>query len=142
MSIASAVYHPALRRDLGLRYSGPMTLVELLATYRGLFYAGQSWYANEAFLRTLPNEREPRTPTRISHLGKVPRTSKGLPLAVDLANAYVRDPMNDIWDGYLWCRDRDSQGQRVFVGGLANGHGFELHRHLHITDRFGVPSWG
>ncbi len=119
----------------------PLTLIELLAKHRGLFYS-QSWYKDEAFLRTLPNERDPRTPTRVTHLGKVPPASKNLPLAVDLANAYVRDPMAEIWDGYLWCRDKDRHGQRVFVGGLANGHGFEIHRHIHITERFGVPSWG
>ncbi len=120
----------------------PMTLVELLATYRGLFYSQQSWYRDEAFMRTLPNEREPRTPTHVVKAGKVPRTSKGLPLAVDLANAYVRDPMAEIWDGYLWCRDKDRIGQRIFVGGLAEGKGFQLHRHLHITERWGTPSWG
>jgi hypothetical protein len=118
----------------------PMTLLELLATFRGLFYA-QHWYANEAFLRTLPNEARPQSPTRVYRRGKVPASSRGLPLAVDLANAYVRDPANSIWDGFLWCRDIDSLGQRVFVGGVAQGRGMQIHRHLHLTSDWGTPLW-
>ncbi len=118
----------------------PLTLIELMAAHPSLFYR-QAWYAHEAFLRALPNERTPRTPKKIIGRGAVPFSSKGLPLAVDLANAYVRDPLNPIWDDYIWTRDTDAQGQRVYVGGCANGHAFEIHRHIHISDRFGIPQW-
>jgi hypothetical protein len=71
--------------------------------------------------------------------GEVPTSGKGLPLAVDLAHAYVNDPTNEIWRYKLWCRDVDHEGQRVYV--TDNGKGLEVHRHLHLTDDFACPSW-
>ncbi len=117
-----------------------MTLVELIAANRSLFYH-QAWYNGEAFTRTLPNESRWLAPTRVIGRGAVPSSSKGLHLAVDLAHAYVRDPMNTAWDGWLWARDVDQHGQRIFVGGLAQGHGFQIHRHLQITSDWGTPRW-
>ncbi len=117
-----------------------MNLLEIIAAHRSLFYP-QSWMLGEAFMRTLPNESHWIAPTRVIGKGAVPSSGKGLHLAVDLAHAYVREPLAPIWDDYLWCRDVDSQGQRIFLGGCANGHGLEIHRHLHISERFGVPRW-
>ena len=48
-------------------------------------------------------------------------------------------PDDAIWHRYLWTRDYDAQGQRVYVGGTDNGHGLEIHRHLHLDERFAVP---
>ncbi len=117
-----------------------MSLIELMAKHPALFYR-QAWYADESFMRVLPNERYVRSPSHIVGIGKVPGSSRGLPLAVDLVAAYVRDPLNPIWDGYLWARDVDALGQRVYVGGLAFGKGLQIHRHLHITDNWGCPRW-
>lgn len=117
-----------------------MTLVEVLRQHRGLFYA-QSWYKDEAFTRALPLDRFPRVPTRVSSVTAIPRTNRGLPQAVDLALAYVTDPLNPVWDDYLLCRDRDSQGQQVYVAGCANGHGFEIHRILDYAKRLRVAEW-
>lgn len=116
-----------------------MNLLELLGAFPGMFYR-QAWYRDEAFLRTLPNERHRVAPTVI-RAGVVPDASDDLPLAVDLVNAYVRTPSDPVWQGYLWCRDTDAQGQRVYLGGTSNGKGLEIHRHLHITERFGVAVW-
>ncbi len=117
-----------------------MNLLEIMAAHRGLFYS-QIWYKDESFLRTLPNERTPRSPLRVIAPGKVPRTSRDLPLAVDLVAAYVRDPLNPVYDGWLWCRDVDRFQQRIFLGGLSQGKGLQLHRHLDIDANWGVPSW-
>lgn len=117
-----------------------MTLTEVLADHPALFYR-QTWYAHEPFMRTLANERFPQSPTHLVRMGQLPRPSDNLPLAVDLAAAYVRDPLNEVWDNWVWCRDTDRHGQRIYIGGCAYGHGFQIHRHIHITEMFGVPSW-
>ncbi len=120
----------------------PMTLTELLATYRGLFYTNNSdWYRGERFMRALPNERTPTSPHRVVPIKAVPKSTKRCPLAVDVANAYVRDPVNPIWDDYILCRDRDASGQPVFVGGCANGKGFEIHRVVDHSQRLRIPVW-
>lgn len=112
----------------------PMTLTELLATYRTLFYS-QHWYEGESFTRTLPNERVQRIPTKLAPIHDRPTYDRDLWLAVDIANAYVCDPTNPIFDDYILCRDRDALGQRVYVGGCANGKGFEIHRVIDYKHR-------
>jgi hypothetical protein len=122
--------------------TAPLTLIELLAKHPGLFYLNnRDWFRDEGFMRVLPNEARPIAPTSVVKRGKVPTSSKGLPLAVDLANAYVNDPTNTIWDAWLWCRDVDAIGQRIFLGGCALGKGLQLHRHLAITAEWGTPRW-
>jgi hypothetical protein len=64
-----------------------------------------------------------------------------MPSAVELVALYVLDREAEVWRDYLWTSTLDSQGQRVYVGGTANGRGFEIHRHLHLTERWGVPTW-
>lgn len=105
----------------------------------------QTWYLGEAFLDVeLPEDVPPRSPSRLSHIGAVPpQVAPMLPLAVTLVAAYLRRPFDPIWARYLWCRDKDAQGQRIYVGGVtdANGRKFEIHRHLAITAQWGVPEW-
>ena len=118
----------------------PMTIVELVTRYPSLFYS-QQWWRGESFTRMLPTETL-TPPPKLTQLGKVPNRFVKLPHAVDLLNAYVKDPTHEAWLGYLWTADTDVQGQRVYIGGRANGHGLmEIHRHIHVTERFAVPKW-
>lgn len=116
-----------------------MSLRDLIAAHPGRFYE-QTWYFREAFLDW------PRTyPVRLP--GFMPQAAvdarDDLPRAVTLAELFLQYPHEPIWSHYLWCADTDALGQRVYVGGVSptNGHRFEIHRHLHITDRWGVASW-
>jgi hypothetical protein len=118
----------------------PTTLTELRAAHPTLFYS-QDWYVREAFMRTLSNELDPKPPTHV-------RSGDGpvhvlLPLAVDVAAAFVRFPEHPAWQRYLWCRDTDDEGRRIYVGGVSekNGYRFEIHRHLTITEQWGIPVW-
>jgi hypothetical protein len=113
-----------------------VTLRELLALYTDQFYQ-QTWYSDEPFL----DVASPKLITlyALSQLAGAPLSDAGLPLAVQLAQAYLREPRLGLWKHYLWCADTDRQGQRIYVG--SNGKGFEIHRHLHLTNRWGVPLW-
>ena len=121
---------------------GPRNLLELRDAHPDKFYS-QSWFAREAFMRTLPSDPLPIRPSRLVRLGQVPKSSTGLPRAVDLAHLFLAHPDDAIWGSWLWCSDVDSSGQRIYVGGVssANGRRFEIHRYLHLTMQFGVPSW-
>ena len=120
------------------------TLRALLAAHPTRFYP-QSWYGGQPFLDTpLPDDAPVHTPTRMMNIGQVPpKLAPGLPLAVTLANIYLRRPFDPIWSRYFWCADTDALGQRVYVGGVRheNDGRFEIHRHLAITDRWGRASW-
>ena len=118
---------------------GPMTLAELRAASPHLFYA-QTWFSGEAFLRTLPSDPLPAAPTRLVRLGEIPSSRQGLPSAVDLAHQYVQSPDAPIWRKYLWCAETDRDGQRIYVGGVTATTGFQIHRHLAITMKWGVPT--
>ena len=118
-----------------------MNLRELLHDARDLFYS-QNWYWSEAFLDV------PLSPVHPSEspCGVVPWDGEtgqapSLYSAVTLAYLYSMDPGNPMWRDYLWTSDFDTQGQRVYVGGTANGHGFEIHRHLRMSPRWGIPTW-
>ena len=110
-----------------------MTLREIRASWPDLFYPRQDWFNGEAFLAgehdesvRLPDAFAPNpAPNQIF-----------LPNAATLAGLYVTYPKALIWQSYLWTSDLDSLGQRVYVG--SNGKGLEIHRHLHITERWGT----
>ena len=115
-----------------------MTLRDLLAAHPSRFLR-QTWYAREAFLDfdappaiVLPKFHEAASPDGLE-----------LPRATLLAHLYLTYPKAAIWGKWLWCKDTDHLGQRIFVGGASatNGRLFEIHRHLHITPRFGVATW-
>lgn len=112
-----------------------MTLRDLLAAHPTLF-APQTWYLGEDFLdRPAPRARlYPRISTR-----PLPTTTDRLVPAVALLQRYVEDPHDFVWRRYLWTGDVDAEGQRVYVG-VNNGR-MEIHRHLHLTARFGVCAW-
>lgn len=121
---------------------GEMNLLELREAYPDLFYA-QQWFIREPFMRVLPDPyRSAFPPKGIIRVGKVPPligNPHKLPAAVDLAHAFVSRPTDPIWQHWFWCSDTDSLGQRIYVGGAteSNGHRFEIHRHLHVTERWG-----
>lgn len=115
------------------------TLRELIAAHPEKFYP-QTWYRREPFMDldvdlSLLTERLPRA----WKPGQVPPAGVFLLPAVHLAWLYTVHPTAPLWDAYLWTHDTDSQGQRVYLG--QNGEGLEIHRHLHITERFQQPTW-
>lgn len=119
-----------------------MTLEELRRRYRSFFLPNQTWFTGEAFMQRHGVASAP--PSRLLHRGEVPpKLASGLPWAADLAQSFVATCDHPIWSHWFWCADTDRFGQRVFVGGVRveNGYRFEIHRHLHITEQFGVASW-
>lgn len=117
-----------------------MTLRELMRTHRGLFYA-QSWYAKEGFMDepiALPSSSVLGPPCFVP--GLMPNEGEGIP-ALHLATAYVLSARDPVWHHWLWTSDHDRFGQRIYVGIGPEQRGFEIHRHLHLTDRFGIPQW-
>jgi len=122
-----------------------MTLGDLIRNRPEFFYP-QQWYADEPFLeREEPPEYAAveRPPNGGHSPGFEPSHiiwhTTPAPPAVTLARLYIADPDHPIWMRYLWTDDFDRSGQRVYVG--ENGRGLEIHRHLHLTDRWGVPTW-
>ncbi len=112
-----------------------MTLREMIDAYPEKFYAGQTWFDGEAFMDTEVERFD--LPVQVDGLcgcGEWHQTSY---TAADLVWLWLNEDMTEFHDRYLWTSDTDSQGQRVYVG--QNGKGLEIHRHLHLTDRWGVP---
>lgn len=110
-----------------------MTLRDLIRDNSALFYR-QTWYAGEAFMQNEVNASLAMpSGVVIDDARKAPET------AANLAYLYVQDPFAPIWRRYLWTSDKDSHGQQVFMG-VNNGQ-MEIHRHLFLTERFGVPIW-
>ena len=109
-----------------------MTLREMIATYPEAFYANQTWYNQERFMDAHPRGEDfERWPDLVVSAGWTARYR-----AVELAALWMDDPTHPMWEHYIWTADRDGTGQRVYVG--QNGKGLEIHRHIHLTDRFRV----
>ena len=90
----------------------------------------------------LPNDVEIdalySVPTLVA-LPHPPRQQDIAPAVAQLAAMYIRHPNHLMWQQYLWCAESDLLGQRVYVG--SNGQGLEIHRHIHLTERFVLPLW-
>jgi len=115
------------------------SILGLRDAYPELFPLGITWYLDEPFAKLVlpPLLKMPR---RVFGMKSVsPDDGDSLTDTVLLAQLYVQHPESPIWQRYLWTADTDSLGQRVYVGD--NGLGFEIHRHIHLTERFGVPIW-
>lgn len=111
-----------------------MNLHELIDEYPHLFYR-QEWYRSELFMYR-------QCAARDMPAAKVQGDARESDAtAVELAALYVESTTHPIFRDYLWTSDMDQQGQRVYVGGTANGKGFEIHRHLRLTERWGIPIW-
>ena len=121
-----------------------MTFRQLLADHRDRFHP-QTWYAGERFL-DWPCAHPIRLPTFESHPDLAdlsPVELAELPRAVLLAELFLKYPNAPLWGQYLWTCDVDQWGQRVYVGGACpeNGHRLEIHRHLQVTDKWGLCRW-
>jgi hypothetical protein len=105
-------------------------------------FCPQDWYVGENFAhRALMPVIG--LPTHLARCPQPPHPEHGdlLTDAVLLVGLYLRYPLDAIFRGYLWTADTDALGQRVYVGGTSNGRGLEIHRHLHLTERWSVPVW-
>lgn len=114
------------------------TLRELITAHPDRFHP-QTWYADEPFM-----DFGVQSAVRLPSFTTMPRPNgQELPRAAMLAQLFLMYPHADVWTKYLWCKDTDRLGQRVYVGNVceANGHRLEVHRHLAITDRWGVATW-
>ncbi len=119
-----------------------MTVRELLAQSPALFYP-QTWYAKEAFLDTLA-EPTMTTPKGIERVGLIPTAGLDtLPTVAQLVVAYLSNPTASVWRWFHWTRDVDQHGNAVYVGGIGHDDtpGFQIHRHLRITTRWGQSKW-
>ena len=113
-----------------------MTLADVLVEYREMF-CRQDWYDGHTFL-TVDHTDWPVV-TRVSRFGGVPvQYDADLLPAVALVFQMLNVPDSPLWRWYLWTADLDDLGQRVYVG--QNGRGIEIHRHIHLTTRFAIPS--
>lgn len=113
-----------------------MTLRELMAQYPEHFYP-QAWYLHEAFMDVEAGSAPTVMPAYTVFTLQPPRSA--LCSAAHLAALYITHPEHVLWQKYLWTSDVDNIGQRVYVG--SNGHGLEIHRHIHLTTRFATPHW-
>jgi hypothetical protein len=121
-----------------------MTLREMRAKYPDAFHPNQDWFDGESFMDKDARHPWPLGGWRVSRRWPWSRFSV---TAADIAAVWLwvypgwEDRMERgatwPWDYYLWTSDTDSLGQRIYVG--QNGRGLELHRHIHLTDRFRVP---
>lgn len=99
-----------------------------------MFYR-QEWYWGEAFMDKEPSVRPmPKTFVPLPNPQRVRLYSCATWVAL-----YLAHPTDPLWMRYVWTSDMDLLGQRVYVG--SNGKGLEIHRHLHLTDRWVVPLW-
>ncbi len=102
----------------------------------------QDWYMDEPFMKREP-ERELPIPEGFERLNpnRFHVLSQRLPSAIEYAHLYVKHLELEIWEKFLWTRDTDRLGQRIYVGGVNQGKtkGFQIHRHLHIDEKWGVP---
>lgn len=120
-----------------------VTLKDLLRDHPEQF-APQTWYRGEAFLdRALGKHLD--LPNKVLSECTVPPPSR-CPTAVELADLYVRFPTLPCWRGFLWCKDADQWGQRIFVGGIGmdrgfKGNGFQIHRFVQPTPDWGTLQW-
>jgi hypothetical protein len=98
-----------------------ITLLRLVINNPDKFYP-QDWYYDEEFANT---------PLRSGNC--IVSDAKKYPAAM-YAYAYVHRYY--VWDyAYIWTSDKDSRGDRVYVGGVAVGKrhkGLQIHRHLTI----------
>jgi hypothetical protein len=118
------------------------SIIEMRDAHPTMFCPGQVWYESETFAHlALPPVIG--LPTHLVRSPALPAdfVDDLLTDAVLLVALYLAYPHDAIFHGYLWTADTDSLGQRVYVGGTANGRGLEIHRHLHLDHRWSVPVW-
>lgn len=120
-----------------------MSLYGLMQQWPHRFNLSQTWFHGESFMDAPePNadglQVQGVTATDFPHAPDY-HDADEYPTAVHLAALFLRWPDDPIWERYIWTRDRDRHGQRVYVG--VNYGVFEIHRHIHITKRFAELKW-
>ena len=115
-----------------------MNLHLLRRARHDLFYE-QSWFLQQPFMQREPvNTLQPDVDFRSLAVGRFDDE----PSAIEYALLYVDNPDLTIWRKFLWTRDKDTKGQRIYVGGVTDTTGFQIHRHLHLTDQWGIGIFG
>lgn len=118
-----------------------LTLRDLIAARPSLFYAPyDAWWQGEDFV-SHGGSGAGRWPSGFSPMSPDKATVRDTVCATTLAHAFTRAPNAAVWRHWFWTDDFDRHGQRVYVGVGPDERGFEIHRHLHITERWGVPIW-
>lgn len=124
-----------------------ITINRLVDNNKQLF-RNQDWYRDQHFAENydlnlgeyrfeLGYEKSDKS-TSFTFLGPL-----AFPTAVSCVWAYVY--LNSlgipIWqDNYVWCRDIDNNGDRVYVG-MSGGKSFEIHRNLTLQPYHGYAKW-
>ena len=119
-----------------------LTVAAFRAKHIHLFYRNQDWFTGERFMERAVPLGETSPPVEVVGAGVIPgrahyAAGAPLPSVAQFVAQYVANPSALVWSRYLWTSDVDRHGQRVYVGD--NGYGLEIHRHLTITARWGVP---
>jgi len=96
-----------------------ITLLRLVLSNPSKFYK-QDWYYDEEFANTPLGIGNHRLESTLSY--------SAYPSAVVLAWMYLDKEI--LPPEYVWTSDFDSNGDKVYVGGLSFGRGFQIHRHL------------
>lgn len=117
---------------------GMPTLEEILSSYSNLFYE-QHWYEGEDFLQRRAEPLMMPTFEQWSFPCTFPKQDIQRVSASSLSWLYVHNPDAPIWNKYLWADDLDRNGDRIYIGGKSNTGKLEIHRHLTITSRWGLP---
>lgn len=113
----------------------------------------QDWYLNEAFANTPPDGKWHLVHKAVLEdaRAKLPETiesslsAEQFPSAVTCAFTFfawylAKDEM--LWKhDFLWCSDRDHNGDRIYVGRYedpsgVNKNGFNVHRHLSLRSEY------
>lgn len=120
--------------------SEAVTIREYRKRYRSLFYRNQTWFDGESFIDRETTFQTFTAPKNVLPYSTPPDLDAvDLPYAVDLIACYVMHPTSPVWLSYLWTADVDRHGQRIYIG--VNDGRMEIHRHIRITERFGVAAW-
>lgn len=131
------------------------TAIEKIGVKSPCFY-NQDWYLKENFYKKAidaPHWLLIQKYLDDSTRGVAPEKLESeykLPAAVELTFSffvyYYVTGGQKLWNNdYVWCKDKDNSGDRVYVGrytdlaGL-NAEGFEIHRHLSIKMNYGALS--
>jgi hypothetical protein len=121
-----------------------MTLGAYIEQHMALFYP-QTWYRRQGFMcdllgRLSPQYRLNQVPKLLGQFDPhaqnfTPSVTEALVLAVE----YRRQTGNHLWPyNFVWCRDLDDRGDRLYVGGslMDDTPGIQIHRHLTPRNNF------
>lgn len=166
--IPNIPYEPAELRELYKNYllvlgtssmsSGdPLTLMSLREhfgvdshLFEPCFY-NQDWYLKEKFTTDPLNDDWYIIRKSVFHDSRAQNPEQmnadfKLPSAVQSAYAFFMNYFNTgeyLWEhDFIWCRDKDHNGDRIYVGKYhdisgINKNGFSIHRHLALRQCYG-----